>query len=114
MARWWNRQTRGPQKAVPTGREGSTPSLVTDRSALRAGWCLWCNWQACDPMKVETAGSTPPEHPDGGCCPVLRLQALTVRRPVGQFDSGMGYCLGCLADRVLGLRNPVSRFDSCT
>ena len=22
-------QTRGPQKAVPTGREGSTPSLVT-------------------------------------------------------------------------------------
>ena len=26
---WWNRQTRGPQKAVPTGREGSTPSLVT-------------------------------------------------------------------------------------
>src|SRR5690349_2796848 len=23
-------QTRGPQEAVPTGREGSTPSLVTD------------------------------------------------------------------------------------
>ena len=30
MARWWNRQTHGPQKAVPTGREGSSPSLVTD------------------------------------------------------------------------------------
>src|SRR5271157_2772323 len=29
MAGWWNRQTRGPQKAVPTGREGSSPSLVT-------------------------------------------------------------------------------------
>lgn len=26
-------------------------------------WCLWCNWQACDPVKVEAAGSTPPEHP---------------------------------------------------
>ncbi len=30
------RQTRGPQKAVPTGREGSNPSLVTDR---RDGVC---------------------------------------------------------------------------
>jgi hypothetical protein len=30
LARWWNRQTRGPQKAVPiTRREGSSPSLVT-------------------------------------------------------------------------------------
>ena len=39
MARWWNWQTRGPQKAVPTGREGSTPSLATDpfRGRSRAG-----------------------------------------------------------------------------
>ena len=32
-------QTRGPQKAVPTGREGSTPSLATDpfRGRLTVG-----------------------------------------------------------------------------
>lgn len=24
--------------------------------------CLWCNRRACDPVKVEAAGSTPPEH----------------------------------------------------
>jgi len=44
----------------------------------------------------------------------LRLQASAVRRLVGQFDSGMGYCGLSRGFRALGLRSPVGRFDSCT
>jgi hypothetical protein len=39
------------------GVPGSTPGRGTDRR------CLWCKRIACDPVKVEAAGSTPPEHP---------------------------------------------------
>src|SRR4029077_3120077 len=38
--------------------------------------------------------------------PVVRLQALALRRPAGQFDSGMGYCLGCLAAPSAGSTKP--------
>ena len=75
-------------------------------------WCLWCNRRACDPVKVEAAGSTPPEHPDGGRYPALRTQAQALRRPVGQFDSGAGYGGLSRGFRAPGLRNPVGRFDS--
>lgn len=71
-------------------REGASPSLVTVSWSKGKRWCLWCNRRACGPVKVEEAGSTPPEHPDGFRRPVLRLQALALRRPVGRFDSGMG------------------------
>src|SRR5262249_54470546 len=47
-------------------------------------------------------------------CPVLRTQAPALRRLVGQFDSGMGYCGLSRGFRALGLRSPVGRFDSCT
>src|SRR6266404_441774 len=102
MATWWNGRHAVVRRPCPPRREGSSSSLVT--GSYR--WCLWCNRRACDPVKVEAAGSNPPEHPAGGRYPVLRLQALALRRPAGQFDSGMGYCLGCLAASSAGSTKP--------
>src|SRR3954453_12430393 len=106
MARWWNlADTRASETRA---HHAALRVQVPPWSLLQKRRCLWCNWQACDPVKVEAAGSTPPEHP------VLRLQAPALRRLVGQFDSGMGYYGSSRGSRVLGLRSPVGRFDSCT
>lgn len=64
-------------------------------------------------MKVEAAGSNPPEHPEDGV-------ALSCGTSTGRPKAGWPVRLWHGALRVvsriraLGLRNPVGRFDSCT
>ena len=47
--------SNGKTAGLHPANEGSTPSTVHCER-----WCLWCNRRACDPVKVEAAGSTPP------------------------------------------------------
>lgn len=90
--------------------EGSTPSTVhcewpgggTGRHAVLR--------RPCPPRREGSS----PSLVTARRCPVLRTQAPALRRLVGQFDSGMGYCGLSRGFRALGLRSPVGRFDSCT
>ena len=90
--------------------EGSTPSTVhcewpgggTGRHAVLR--------RPCPPRREGSS----PSLVTARLCPVLRTQGPALRRLVGQFDSGMGYCGLSRGFRALGLRSPVGRFDSCT
>src|SRR5262249_39259848 len=102
--------SKGKTVGLHPADEGSTPSTVhcewpgggTGRHAVLR--------RPCPPRREGSNPSLVTARP----CPVLRTQAPALRRPVGQFDSGMGYCGLSRGFRALGLRSPVGRVDSCT
>jgi hypothetical protein len=89
--------------------EGSTPSTVH---------CKWPGGGMADTRSSEGRShrgvrvQVPPWSLPA--CALSCGQAPALRRLVGQFDSGMGYCGLSRGFRALGLRSPVGRFDSCT
>ncbi len=110
IARWWKWQTREPQKLVPTGREGSSPSLATAHPGGERDITRRCE------------GRVPGSIPGWGAG---RFRAVRERQhlPASEagtrrFESDLPDCNGRAADwrrRPFARRPGASpcRFDSC-